>query len=163
MAYSDTLSPGRGWRWPKPDGCPERLVHVVSALDRARDYARRAVEGVDRASCWRRPGPGMPAIGNLLMHLRGTEHQWIGVEIGGLPLDRDRDAEFAVEDGATLPELLADLDRVEAQTREVLRGLDEVDEHALFCVHYTENHVAYHAGQLCALRRLVEPGFRLYG
>ncbi|MFW5845735.1 MAG: hypothetical protein ACOCXJ_05860, partial [Planctomycetota bacterium] len=127
-----------------------------------RAYVQRAVAGVSYDVLWHRPGPGLPAMGNLLMHLRGTEHEWIGVKVGGLPRRRQRAVEFSTDQEPGLQELLMALASVQAESDRVLAGLTTVDEHVTVCIHYTENHYAFHAGQLCLLRRLAEPAFQLY-
>jgi hypothetical protein len=145
-----------------PTDSPARAARIVSSLNQTREYIHRAVDGIDHSVLWSRPSPGISSIGNILMHLRGTEHQWIGVKIGGMPLDRNRPLEFSTQDGKQLSELLEDLERTRAETDRVLAGLTDVSAEALFCLHYTENHFAFHAGQLCILRKLHEPDFALY-
>ncbi len=162
MAHSRSLVPDQQWSWQKPANCPGELLHVVSSLDQTREYISRAVRGLGSEALWHRPNPGIPSMGNILMHLRGTEHEWIGVKIGGLPRKRDRDLEFSAEGGKELPELLADLESTRAESDGVIAGLTGTDEEILFFLHYTENHFAFHAGQLCMLRKLHEPEFLLY-
>ncbi len=162
MAHSRSVVPDKQWSWEKPDNCPGELLHVVSSLNQTREYIRKAVRGLSSEALWHRPAPGVPSIGNILMHLRGTEHQWIGEKIGGLPLKRDRDLEFSAEGGKELPELLADMEATRAESDGVLAELASADEETLFFLHYTENHFAFHAGQLCTLRKLHEPEFQLY-
>jgi hypothetical protein len=142
------------------------LAAVASALRQTHDYIARARTGLREEHLWRRLHPVVPSIGNLLLHLTGTEHQWIGDKIGRLPLKRDRDHEFSA-DGATgpaLPDLIAAMDRVWSQSAEILGGLSEeaVTDEVLFNVHYTENHLAYHVGQMVMLRKLMESDFTLY-
>jgi hypothetical protein len=75
---------------------------------------------------------------------------------------RNRPLEFSTEKGEKLPVLMEQLSLTADETREVLNKLEEATEHALFCLQYTENHFAFHAGQLVLLRKLAEPGFLLY-
>ena len=71
-------------------GLPGNARQVVSGLDQARANLLRVVEGMPEAGLWQRIGPTIPSIGNLLLHVAGTEHQWIGEKVGKLPLNRDR-------------------------------------------------------------------------
>jgi len=120
---------------------------------------------------WTRIGPDVCAAGNLLLHLRGSEHQWIGHKIGTRPLERDRDAEFAARGGYDLSTLVEGIKTSAAETREVLASLDEaaVEEHRSedgfsipFILHYTNQHYSLHLGQLVMIREYLSPGFRLY-
>lgn len=166
MAHSQSLKvPEAGWQWPRPTACPPRLSSIVSALDQTRDYIDRIVSGATEEDLWWRPEPTLNAMGNLLLHLAGTEHQWIGNKVGKATLKRDRDYEFSAKGGHTLADLRARLEGERLSTRELLAKMNDasVDEAVLFCFHYTENHFAYHCGELAMLRRLRTPLFRVYG
>ncbi len=43
---------------------------------------------------WRRPNKSSNSVGNLILHLCGNVHQWLGNGIGDLEDERRRDAEF---------------------------------------------------------------------
>ncbi|NQU43418.1 DUF664 domain-containing protein [bacterium] len=161
----------KGWRWPLPTTCPKAIRSVVSNLNQTRIYLSRAVQNLDYEGLWKRPSQDSHAIGNLLMHMRGTEHQWVGNKIGLLPLERDRDAEFNTCRGATLGDLLALLRKAEEETNGVLAALtgkdlerEDIEEQFSvdFILHYTAQHFAFHTGQIVLIRKILEPGFRLY-
>ncbi len=42
------------------------------------------------------PAPEVNSVAVLVAHVCGSEHFWIGEKVGGMPAQRDRDAEFAV-------------------------------------------------------------------
>ncbi len=162
MAHSKSLQRGHDWQWNILQKCPDELAHIVSALNQTRDYIKRSVKGLEYDILWTRVNNNIPAMGNILMHLRGTEHQWIGNRVGNIPLKRTRDLEFSTKNGDELPLLIKQLDETEKETTSVLEQLEDINEEALFCFHYTENHLAFHAGQLCTLRKIHEPRFALY-
>ena len=162
MAHSKSLSHTGGWDWPEPKSCPAELIHVISSLNQSREYILRAVRCVDYTALWHRPVPSVISMGNILMHLRGTEHHWIGFKVGNRPLNRNRDAEMSTLQGAPLAELLTAQRMTEQETNSVIAGLDAVNDTILFCFYYTENHFSFHAGQLVTLRKLTDPGFTLY-
>ncbi len=162
MAHSKSMRHGQPWKWETPTNCPMALRYIVSALNQSREYVKRAVVGIDYDALWKRFNDNAPSMGNILMHLRGTEHQWIGNKVGKRPLQRDRDLEFSTRNGDPLELLLQNLDATERETSAVLEQLDAVDENILYCFHYTENHFAFHAGQLCTMRKIHEPEFLLY-
>ncbi len=171
MAHSRSIVKNpSGWNWPQASACPRELREIVSNLDQVREYLRRAVRDLGGDEVWRRMGEGTPSIGNLLLHLRGSEHQWIGNKLGGLVLARDRDAEFTTREGPGLPALLERLDGARRDTEAILARLTDEDaatgryggHSARFILHYTAQHFAYHAGQVVMIRKYFEPGFVLY-
>jgi uncharacterized damage-inducible protein DinB len=171
MAHSRSIvKTSSGWNWPQAHACPRELREIVSNLDQTREYLRRAVRDLGSDAVWRRMGEGTPSIGNLLMHLRGSEHQWIGTKLGGLVLARDRDAEFGIREGRALPALLERLDGARRDTEAILARLTDEDiqngryggHSARFILHYTAQHFAYHVGQVVLIRKFFQPGFALY-
>jgi uncharacterized damage-inducible protein DinB len=160
-----------GWGWPKPELCASMLEPIVSGLYQMKANVVLSVQDLTERDLWVRIGPDVSAIGNLLMHLRGSEHQWIGNKIGRLPLIRDRDKEFSTRGGKTLATLLKELEETSRQTREILSTLTE--DHVLtyrndqgfsveFILHYTNHYIALHLGQIIAVREYLTPGYRLY-
>jgi uncharacterized damage-inducible protein DinB len=171
MAHSRSIvKTPSGWNWPPAPACPRELREIVSNLNQVREYLRRAVRDLGNDEVWRRTGEGTPSIGNLLMHLRGSEHQWIGNKLGGRVLDRDRDAEFATRAGPGLSTLLEQLDGARRETEAILARLADEDvaagryggHSAQFILHYTAQHFAYHVGQVVMIRKFFEPSFVLY-
>ena len=163
MTYSNLRN------WPEVTACPERLRFIASNLLQTHVLIRKSVQGLSDETLWKRHCEGFYSIGNVLMHICGSEHQWISNMLGGAPLVRNRDAEFDTQRGASLNQLLAKLDEQEAHTRHVLSKLTDADlarsdfnvYTAEFILHYTAQHMAYHAGQLLVLRRLEDPGFNV--
>lgn len=157
-------------QWPDAGQCPEPLRAIASNLLQTHVLIRKSIAGLSHEKLWSRPCNQMYSIGNVLMHACGTEHHWLEHFLAGRPLHRDRDLEFATEDGQTAEQLLAGLDKSEAIIREVLAGLDKDMDvtqpindgmSAEFMLHYAAQHLAYHAGQILTLRRLFEPTFEL--
>ncbi|WP_438447831.1 DinB family protein [Gorillibacterium sp. sgz5001074] len=169
--YQSLLPTDDSWKWPVDPAVPAPLRSIASNIDQAKMYIRRGAAGLQEEHLWKRLTGTSLSIGNLLLHFRGTEHQWIGQKLGGLPLDRDRDLEMNAAGGFSLEELLAALDETDRQSRDILTRLTEDDlartytEQQLsaeFILHYTAQHLAYHAGQLILLRKCFEPGFLLF-
>lgn len=170
--YKSLINTGSGWKWPVNPALPLPLQPVVSNIGQTKVYIRQALAHVPEELLWRRISASVLSVGNHMLHLRGTEHQWIGNKLGGLPLRRDRDLEMSATGGIPFAKLLADLEETEAQTLDILTRLTEADLDrtysednlsAEFILHYTAQHLAYHAGQLVMLRKILEPDFRLYG
>src|SRR5690349_1765795 len=67
---------------------------------------------------WRRSGPGLNSIGNLILHLGGNLRQWIVAGLGGAPDVRNRPAEFAEREPIPKEELLRSLEAVVEETKQ---------------------------------------------
>lgn len=118
---------------------------------------------------WWRPGPDGNAIGTLLVHMAGNMRQYIASGIGGAPLVRDRDAEFATVGGRTRDAVLADftdavracdavlaaLDPATLGTRATVQGRELT---RLELVYQVVEHVAGHVGQVIQLAKWRAPG-----
>ncbi|HUV06823.1 MAG TPA: DinB family protein [Spirochaetia bacterium] len=173
MAFYETvISQESGWGWEVPVNVPESIREVVASLYQMKRNILHSVAGLPEDQVWSRIGPDVSAIGNLLMHVRGSEHQWIGHKIGHRPLKRDRNQEFAQRGGISLKTLIEDLGRVDRDTREILgelseetiKGFRSADGCSIpFILHYTNHHLAVHLGQIIAVREFLRPGYRLYG
>lgn len=100
----------------------------------------------------------------------GSERYWIHRTVGGDPVERDREAEFAHEVPVRKPEVLAELARVGARTRAILEHLPdealgervEVQRGGrtetvtkLYAILQTIAHYSYHLGQLRVYAKLV--------
>lgn len=124
--------------------------------------------GVDHVN--RRVSGLQNTVGILLRHMAGSERYWVGEVVGGIPANRNRDAEFA-GDRVDKAAVLAELDRAAATTRQVLAGLRAADLLADVEVRraqgmvreprgqallHAAQHLAYHLGQLRILAKLAQ-------
>ncbi len=66
------------------------------------------------------------SIAVLTTHVAGAEHRWVGEVIGGLPVTRDRAAEFAIRVRNAAP-LIDMLNSTLAETRSIFTKLTEND------------------------------------
>jgi uncharacterized damage-inducible protein DinB len=94
----------------------------------------------------------------LAAHVAGAEHFWIGEIVGGCPMARDRDAEFAVEIGDAA-ELVQLLEQTGAETRGVFAALNPEDLDGTreaggrtvpvrWCILHVVDHTALHLGHM---------------
>ncbi len=99
------------------------------------------------------------AVGNLVLHLCGNITQWIVGGVGGAPVSRDRDAEFARRDPLPVSELIARLQAAVHDADAVLAGLSPEDliqpRHiqgydvtVQQAVYHVVEHLAEHTGQI---------------
>jgi len=84
---------------------------------------RAAVEPLTDDQLWWRPNEGSNSIGNLIMHLTGSLNYFLNRNLGGIPFDRNREAEFA--ERRTLPkaEVLAAFDAMVAGAERTFASL----------------------------------------
>ena len=122
---------------------------------------------------WRTP-PGISnSGGTLAIHVLGNLRHYIGARLGGTPYVRDRDAEFRVRD-VPRAEIVAEIERAEADVREALERLDRSRLDASYpdavggfrvetgdFLMQIAVHLAYHVGQLDYHRRLTTGDARL--
>jgi len=132
-----------------------QVVETVTPLDD--EQINRTVAGLQNS------------VGILLRHMAGSERYWIGEVAGGRPAHRNRDTEFGHEP-LRKSELLAELERVTALSREVIGGISRDDlmtlvdvqrtkvakETKAFALMHATQHLAYHLGQLRYLAKLVQ-------
>jgi uncharacterized damage-inducible protein DinB len=108
---------------------------------------------------WARGGENENAIGNLALHLRGNVGQWILASLGGYPLKRDRDGEFAARGGLKAAELSAKLRDTIEQSAQIISGLStaqltrtyEIQNYQVSgveAVYHVVEHFAQHTGQI---------------
>jgi Protein of unknown function (DUF1572) len=113
---------------------------------------------------WARASGNQNAVGNLLLHLSGNVRQWILHGVGGQPDLRDRDAEFAAQEGAGAKELLARLRGTVEEAVALLRALpaerllDRImpqgyDVTALGAIYHVVEHFSGHAFQIILLTK----------
>jgi uncharacterized damage-inducible protein DinB len=119
----------------------------------------RALRELPPGDLWWRPHERTTSVGNLLLHLQGNIHQWIGCGLGGAPDERQRDAEFAAAGGVQAEELLARLRATVEQACGILERLDATALAArvsiqgfeltrLAAVLHVTEHMSWHAGQI---------------
>jgi uncharacterized damage-inducible protein DinB len=142
-------------------------LHVLEDL---RGQLLDAVAPLDDAQVNRTVAGLRNTAGMVLRHVAGSERYWVGEVVGGRPAHRDREAEFG-PDPVGKDEILAEIGRVAATTREVLQRLTAADllqevevrrargagrETKAGALLHAVQHLAYHLGQLRYLARLLQ-------
>ncbi len=156
---------------------PDAFAPAAAFVARSRELLRHtylpkvraALAVLDDADVWWRPAEGSNAIGTLLVHMAGNMRQYIATGIGGAPLVRDRDAEFATVGGLSRDAVLALFTDAVRDCDAVLAALDpatlgtrvEIQGHAmtrLEAIYQVVEHVAGHVGQVIQLAKWRAPG-----
>ncbi len=118
---------------------------------------------------WWRPNDEANAVGNLVLHLSGSNRYYLEQVIGGRDIGRDRDAEFAARGGYTKAQLKALWDETRGIVEGVLTGLDptqmlqtteatgKLTTYAQILLHVT-HHNATHMGQIVWITKMRHAG-----
>ena len=125
-----------------------RLQRVETCLGRLSDE-----------QVWSRRHEVENAVGNLVLHLCGNISQWIVGGVGGAPVSRDRDAEFARREPLPVDDLVRRLRAAVREADAVLAGLtpDDLVEPrqiqgyevtVLHAIYHVVEHLAEHTGQI---------------
>jgi hypothetical protein len=107
------------------------------------------------------------SAGNLALHLFGNLQTYIGLDLGRIPYERDREREFAAK-GVSREALLSELEVVKRSVSSSLLGIDparlgDLSKHTFFGYDMTVGyflihlygHFSYHLGQINYHRRLL--------
>jgi len=145
------------------DSIRTRIFRVFPAQIRA------CVEALSDEQIWWRPNEKSNSIGNLVVHLAGSLNHYLNRQVGGIPYDRDRDAEFAERRHIPKAELLAIFDDMVTKAEQTFAGLtlerlndpspepkmqDYVAQDLLNVV----VHVSTHAGQILWITKMLQEG-----
>ena len=131
------------------------------------------VEEMSEQDLWWRPNEQSNSVGNLVLHLCGNLKQWILHSMGGVPFERDRDAEFAERKPRPKAELIAMIDETVHAVAHVLgelpmsRLLEQFPVQVytasrLQAIYHVVEHFSYHLGQILYIYKLRtgrDPGF----
>ncbi|AIQ57995.1 hypothetical protein PBOR_14455 [Paenibacillus borealis] len=153
----------------------EIILECMRRLDQSLGYVELALAKLTEEKVWLRPRPKMNAIGNLCLHVAGSEYQHLVSGIGGRAADRDRPSEFLTRGGIPPEGLLGMMREVREESWSVIRGLTEGDLQRVVAVHYPESsgmegyswsiqkiligaaeHYAYHTGQIVFAAKLLQ-------
>src|SRR4030095_7317951 len=110
---------------PMPDTVDAFLLHHITTRLVAEfpPQVERCLEVLSEDDLWWRPHELSNAVGNLVLHVAGSNRHFLEHVIGGAPGVRDRDAEFAARGGPTKADVLKVWRDVTARVDAVLRAL----------------------------------------
>jgi len=127
----------------------------------------RCLQVLDEDDLWWRPNEQANAVGNLVLHLAGSNRHYLELVISGEPYARDREAEFLARGTRTKADLLAVWADV---TNRVARVLDRLTEARLNeptseqgrsvaqILLHVSHHNALHLGQIVWVTKMRRPG-----
>lgn len=147
------------------------LLHITQ-LRLTQDYPAQisaCLELLDDQQIWWRPNELSNAVGNLVLHLIGSNHFYLDHAIAGMPLDRDRDGEFAARATLSKADLQARWAASVVTTTRVLAALTPAQMTettgrtgkrstlAQILLHVT-HHNAAHMGQIVWIAKMLQAG-----
>jgi len=114
------------------------------------------------------PGEDIPSLGALVAHIIGAERYWIGDVAGGIPSDRDRDAEFNAR-GVDVATLISRVQELEIFEKGLLSKISTLDLESIcisprtgrrfsvgWALLHALEHTAIHLGHIQILHQLWE-------
>jgi uncharacterized damage-inducible protein DinB len=155
-----------------PHALDSTILHV-SRTRLTNDYPeqiRACLRSLTDDEIWWRPNEKANAVGNLVIHLCGSNRFYLVHAIGGRDFARDRDAEFAERTRVPGTELMRRLDEMVRDCDEVLaqltpdRMLETTDrtgkEGTTFAqiLLHVSHHNAVHMGQIVYATKLLREG-----
>lgn len=140
-----------------------RLVHDFPGQIAA------CLDVLSEEEAWWRPNEQANAVGNLVLHLAGSNRYHLEHVIAGRGTHRDRDAEFSRRGGMPKSELRRTFDDSTAVVKDVLDGLDPAalmtatdrsKKHTTYAqvLMHVSHHNAAHMGQIVWATKMLQPG-----
>jgi uncharacterized damage-inducible protein DinB len=118
---------------------------------------------------WWRPDEKSNALGNIMLHLIGSNRLYIGYGVGGRTIERDRASEFTARGNLGTAAVASAWNDTVAMMRDVLDGLDptrvmeqtdrtgKMTTIASILLH-ASHHTAAHMGQVVWITKMRHPG-----
>ncbi|HVQ14120.1 MAG TPA: DinB family protein [Vicinamibacterales bacterium] len=144
------------------------LQHLTTRLvDEFPVQVAKCLDVLSEDDLWWRPNDQSNAIGNLVLHVAGSNRHFVEHVIGGVPFVRDRDGEFAARGGRTKGDVLQVWQDVAGRVRTALRALTpdrltdvtgEKNKSVAEILLHVTHHNALHVGQIVWITKLRQPG-----
>jgi uncharacterized damage-inducible protein DinB len=147
------------------------LLHLVRSR-MVDDYPAQIAECltvITDDDLWWRPDEKSNALGNIMLHLIGSNRLYIGYGVGGRAIERDRASEFTARGNVNRAAVVGAWNDTVAMMREVIDGLDatrlmeqtdrtgKMTTIASILLH-ASHHTAAHMGQVVWITKMRQPG-----
>ncbi len=147
------------------------LLHVLRSrlVDDYPAQIRECLDVMTDDDLWWRPNETTNALGNILLHLAGSNRLYVGYGVGGRPVERDRSAEFSARGNPDKADVVRAWDETVGMMAEVLnrlapsRLMEQTDRTgkmttiASILLH-ASHHTATHMGQIVWITKMRHPG-----
>ncbi len=142
---------------------------LVALYERDLDRLKTEIESYQQAAnLWRKEGAIANTAGNLCLHLIGNLRHFIGLHIGQVAYERDRDGEFSNTD-IPREEMIAAIEDTKKIVSQAIHSLSEQDLQKDYPIEFNndlptigyilismQSHLGYHLGQINYHRRLLD-------
>ena len=130
---------------------------------------RECIEQLDEDQLWWRPNEQANSVGNLALHLSGSMRHYLSRSIGGIPYERNRQAEFSERGPLPKDQVIAIFDETIEQAKTSLdsfdtsRFLSPTEEPGYYYTLFEQLvgiaiHMATHAGQIVYVTKMLKEG-----
>jgi Protein of unknown function (DUF1572) len=126
----------------------------------------RCLDQLDDVQVWQRPHPQSNAIGNLVLHVRGSLRRWVFGGIGGQASEGERQAEFDARGDLTRSELSSLLRETVEQSCGIIermpvervleaKRIQDTDTSVAYAVVSAVAHLGLHVGQIQYITKML--------
>jgi len=147
------------------------LLHLIRSrmVDDYPTQIGQCLAVITEEDMWWRPDEKSNALGNIMLHLIGSNRLYIGYGVGGRSIERDRAAEFTARSNPSRSSVVSAWNETVAIMREVLDSLDPMrlmertdrtgksTTIASILLH-ASHHTAAHMGQVVWITKMRVPG-----
>jgi uncharacterized damage-inducible protein DinB len=147
------------------------LLHLVRSrmVDDYPSQIGQCLQVLTDEDMWWRPDEKSNALGNILLHLAGSNRLYIGYGVGGRAIERDRAAEFTARGAPGYAGVVTAWNETVDMMREVLGALEpshlleqtdrtgKLTTIASILLH-ASHHTAAHMGQVVWITKMRHPG-----
>jgi uncharacterized damage-inducible protein DinB len=144
------------------------LQHITTRMvNEFPAQVEKCLDVLSEDDLWWRPHEQSNAVGNLVLHVAGSNRYFLEHVIGGAPAVRDRDAEFAERAGRSKSDVQKIWSDVGVRVDKVLRALtpdrlaqitSEKNKSVAEVLLHVTHHNALHIGQIVWITKLRQPG-----
>jgi uncharacterized damage-inducible protein DinB len=147
------------------------LLHLIRSrmVDDYPAQLGQCLDAIAEDDMWWRPDEKSNALGNIMLHLIGSNRLYVGYGVGARAVERDRAAEFTARGNPGLTAVVGAWNETVHMMREVLDGLqppqlmEQTDRTgkmttiASILLH-ASHHTAAHMGQVVWITKMRHPG-----
>ncbi|KML30789.1 MULTISPECIES: DinB family protein [Priestia] len=153
------------------------IKESIESLDTQLNIIQTCISRLEDDDIWKKFRQETNSIGNLCLHLAGSEYAFIASIIGGKPFIRQRSKEFTDNRVMNADQLIENLILTRQQSKEVIGNFDFNDleksiqmpsttstlipepskvQSCLSVILYAVEHYAYHTGQIVYMTKLLQ-------
>jgi uncharacterized damage-inducible protein DinB len=137
----------------------ELVKNALYRLDESTRMIKKSLTDISEEELWQQPNSSLNSIANLILHICGNMTQYVISSLGETEDKRNRNAEFAANQGRSKAELLATLeDTVDTAKRVIfdaspqkflkMRQVQGFSFSGVGVVIHAVEHYSYHTGQI---------------